>query len=73
MSLRPLSFVSWWNRRVIEASNRWFIYLLLSDLSIRVSDDDLNVMFWATVVLPLQLRIEGLLLVIGALKDCAHL
>ena len=51
-----------------EASNRWFICLLLSDLSIKVFDDNLHVMLWAAVVLPLQLRIEGILLVIGAPK-----
>ena len=54
----------------VEASNRWFICLLLFDLSIKVSDDDLHVMFWAAVLPPLQLasRIEGLFLVIGAPK-----
>ena len=51
-----------------ETFDCWFICLLLSDLSIKISDDDLHVMFWAAVVLPLQLRIEGLLVVIGTPK-----
>ena len=51
-----------------ETSDCWFICLLLPDLSIKISDDDLHVMFRAAVVLPLQLRIEDLLLVIDAPK-----
>ena len=51
-----------------ETSNRWFICLLLFDLVIRISYDDLHVMFWAADVLPLKLRIKKLLFVIGAPK-----
>ena len=51
-----------------DVANRWLLCLLLSDLSIKISDDDLHVMFWVGVLLPLELRIEGLLLVIGAPK-----
>ena len=49
-------------------SDGWFISLLLSDISMKVSDHDLHVVFWAAVVLPLQLRVEGLFLVNGAPK-----
>ena len=51
-----------------ETSYRRFKCLLPSDLSIKIPDDNFNVVLWAAVVLPLQLRIIIVFIVIGASK-----
>lgn len=41
-------------------------FLLLANLSVKISDDDFDVMFWAAVVRPVQLLVKCVLVVIFA-------